>query len=757
MPIQINSTTINNKVDQVPYTYYQCNAGDEMVASFDMNSTIHVQTGVQSSIEINPVTFEMTWLNGSWLDEGFRVGDNISITLYNNLGSVIVSFNTYIILYVDDDVLQTQQSPIGYDQSQGESLVIENITRGRDGMTFFLNHTLNGATGGDFSLIDGEVTRAVFTGIDSMVVGAVLSGVIIGNQSGQFLKDCFLIRNPDVPGNITARAYTLVTEFLQSGIYDQTDFDTNDCLKLYVKMNWQSIANEPFSPTELLYNVDADTGWFDEPFNSGSINSSLISGVNQIDYATPTTFTVVVDGPTTDLGIGAAYVSIDDNYFKNQLESQDNLCMSIGTTLLQQTVYSSPTNPVAAGYSISVTNIVSIGSQTSIDITFTPNSFFQSFMDPRVDDRLFYLWIRCGDSNLLVHAQQLVKVFDTRVPLPMISSYAFLDHSQNVTEIIGFKDDYILDTEDNVAYYGTFLLKLEDVYQTLNFQLFAENTVLGASFNLTSVTIDLSGVLISNDGKYLFNESVPVTVNLPATSVKRNALVQLEPSLDIGTDYGVSVYFPWISQWQQWIPKPNANVDFNPTQNQNWEQYDNLLNWQIKFELGLATSDVLYFHQRNLEIRDYDADANVTTEINLYSDINQLVDIVFEGMLMTIVATHTLTTGTWDQANTWGEITIEPKEAAPRRLVSSVVDFDNDFTNPIYPLSTLLVPVTYPSPDVARMECFFDTSLINTTNGVSITAKIKDVTEGPGEGDKTMAPDDAPKVDTSDAQKNLAP
>jgi hypothetical protein len=70
-------------------------------------------------------------------------------------------------------------------------------------------------------------------------------------------------------------------------------------------------------------------------------------------------------------------------------------------------------------------------------------------------------------------------------------------------------------------------------------------------------------------------------------------------------------------------------------------------------------------------------------------------------------------------------ITVEPIESQPRWICSTVVDYDNNTNNPLYPLSTLLMAITYPAPNIARMECYFNPDLIDTTNGVKFTTKIK--------------------------------
>jgi len=44
------------------------------------------------------------------------------------------------------------------------------------------------------------------------------------------------------------------------------------------------------------------------------------------------------------------------------------------------------------------------------------------------------------------------------------------------------------------------------------------------------------------------------------------------------------------------------------------------------------------------------------------------------------------------------------------------------------PISGLLVDITYPTPDVAVMECYFDPTIMDLSNGVKFTTKIKGCT-----------------------------
>jgi hypothetical protein len=70
-------------------------------------------------------------------------------------------------------------------------------------------------------------------------------------------------------------------------------------------------------------------------------------------------------------------------------------------------------------------------------------------------------------------------------------------------------------------------------------------------------------------------------------------------------------------------------------------------------------------------------------------------------------------------------ITIEPTESSPRYLVSTVVPYDYNPSNPLSPISGLLVNIDYPAPNVAVMECYFDPTIMDLSNGVKFTTKIK--------------------------------
>ena len=129
----------------------------------------------------------------------------------------------------------------------------------------------------------------------------------------------------------------------------------------------------------------------------------------------------------------------------------------------------------------------------------------------------------------------------------------------------------------------------------------------------------------------------------------------------------------------------------------------------------------------DLIIKDYDSDANIFQEIELYIESTaQNVQVIVDGELHRIIATHTnLDASAWDVSNIWGMITIEPTESSPRWICSTIIDIDGNTLNPLSPITGLTATLTFPTPDVAQIECFFDPGKINLTNGVKFTTKIK--------------------------------
>lgn len=478
-----------------------------------------------------------------------------------------------------------------------------------------------------------------------------------------------------------------------------------------------------------VFNDEGDTGYFDQPFNTGVVDASLIQGVNAIDYATVNSFDIVVDSASTNFAIGSVYLSNDIEYYKNRPFTQQEICMAVPSTPFILTVPTgSYLNEFSAGYMLTVNNVTILGTNITFNVTFTPYPEFTNFIDAReVGDRNFKLWLKVGNLNLLVFDDQLTK--EPPVGGPLIPEQnIFIDHSDNTNQSDDTAAGYEANTEDDLAFCGKFLLERNALYESMNYKIEAFNTTTSESFDLNNCFFNISTVPMVG-GKYILNQTQTVQNTLPTTSEKRVASLVLDSSIDTATEYGIKVYFPFLLRWEYWLQQLNADADFYPNyQTKNWVPYGNTGDWTIRLNIELVKDGLAYVFEDTIIDKDYDSDPLIVQNIELYIDsTNTNVGIVTEGQLMRVIATHALINGqVWDDAETWGMITVEPTESNPRFISSTVIDYDYNPSNPLIPLvGESKCKLTFPTPTLAKMECYFNPDLINLSNGVKFTTKIK--------------------------------
>ena len=734
MPILIEQSNFTDVYGNIT-PYYISDSGDKIIAEFSIRSIIRMSS-IGNPLTLDP-TVNQVVSPTSWIEEGFRVNQWLWVRIHSSGGSVLPGPNGQfwtLVNYVDDVMIDLNGIPSWYNIQNNESVSMIAVTGfqstipiRRDDMEVQINHIKNSLPNGAPSLIDGETTRSQLNGLAVLPVASSIVGTFVGNQSGQFVYETEITHDPIGVDGWTR--HTLKITLAQSGIYNTSWFTGAECLKLYIRILWAVVSGEPFARSECIYNKEANTGRYNEAFNSAIINGIMIQGLSTLDYCVPTTADIIVDGEIIGIGMGACYFPTDTAYYKNKPESQINLTMLLPTDIINNFfgTISSALNPDGAGFDITLDNLVQIGSITTATITFTPNAQFTTFMENRDDgDRLFYLWLRCGNLNLLAFADQLECAPPVGGPLPMITDYGYLDHSENIDTIDGILTGFEVDTEDDIAYTGTFLLTKGEIYDNFSVKIEAFNTVSEDDFTLQVATFSFAGVQISGDGRYLLNESQTIVTTLPNTSLKSIARLTLEPLLDTPTEYGVRIYYPFLCRWEYWLTLNGVSVDFYPNQNKNWEQYDNIGDWIMRTELQLIKDGLAYVHDNQVIIHPYNNEDNIDSTIELFIESsNLLVNIVPENEIMKIKATHINLLGAWD-VNTWGMITIEPFESSARSICSTVVPFDNNTSNPLTSYSGNVIPIQYPLPNIAIMECRFDSSLIDLSNGVKITAKIKD-------------------------------
>ncbi len=744
MPVNIISTNYSDNFGGSGSTYIS-NAGDELTLEVTIESVIRV-TNINNFFQYDPILQIITSTAVNLLEEGFRGNTAVTLTKYDVGGTVVQTRNVIATSVTAQDInlagVTTGIFPIDVGAGEVLEIVARNNTftanKKREDLLINFNHSLNDQQGSNASLIDGETTKVLFEGVGSLAQNNSITGVAVGNQSGQFLEIVDLEYSGVNSDGFDQ--YVLTFTFINSGVYEADWFALGDCLKIYIDGLWSSKVGEVFDRYSWVLDNQANTGWFNESNNVGIPNGSQLPlPITDLKYnVTSTNATIMVDLGTaglSDLGIGGAYISIDPSYFQNRVENQRNITYILSTTssLTAGSTYTSQggigTN-TTSNWEVEIVSITQLGATTNylIELNWLPSSGFINFLTNRADgDRLFYLWLRVGNVNHLLYGSQLTKELPVGGALDMNNDYGYLDHSENIETATGNLFGYTADTEDDLAYYGTFdLLLTEQRYESINLRVEAFNTSTNDSFTLQQTNFSFGGVTYQpSTGQYLLNQTATINPNLPTTSVKRDAKVFLTGSSG-GKSYEVAVYYPFLLNWRYWLSLTGVNPDFAPDTNQNWEQYDNLTNWQIRTTVELVKDGLAFVNSNTIVDYPYDNDPNLISEIflRLQSD-NSVVNIIPDGEQLYIESTHVLTTGNFDVQKTWGMLTIEPKESAPRSICSTIVPFDNNAQNPLTPITGLLCSLTYPAPNTAVLKCKFDPSKIDTTNGVKITAKIK--------------------------------
>ena len=202
MPIQINSAQFTDNFGNTN-GFYKGNVGDKFSVDIEVTSLIYI-TSVANPLTLDTFTNQVTSPNTSWLEEGFRVGDPCRVRIHQS-GGAIIHDNVTTITYVDDILCDFSAMPFWYNITNGQYVTIIALdpliptnVKPRADLDVLLNHVKNNIAGSEYSLIDGEVSRAVFLGVESMIVGASINGVLTNLQSGQFLIDATITRNAQI-------------------------------------------------------------------------------------------------------------------------------------------------------------------------------------------------------------------------------------------------------------------------------------------------------------------------------------------------------------------------------------------------------------------------------------------------------------------------------------------------------------------------------------------------------------------------------
>lgn len=717
-------------------TYYQNDACDKMLCRYGIEISIETESSNTQLITVGTSPNTLGLFSGTWLNFGFRVGDAITLTVYNSSGGVVSSTASTISNIFGNLIQVTFLPPSAVNGTMYDSNTRLKITANAtyDEIDIYSNHVPNGTVGSSESLIDGENTVIRFENVASQPLATPLNGANLGKTSGQFDTFGNLIYTA-VDGN--TRFYTIEVETHQSGILDQTQFLGSSCLKHYIKVQCKRNSGETFGISEAVYSLDANTGLLDEAFNLGIVDAELqgvsilsINGGVNYDEATNILFTVQTT--STEFQIGALYIPLEDNYNHNKYYSQSELCMlseSFTPFTGGVALYPSRTNPTGANYTLTLdVNTVINPTTKEYQVILNPNTAFTNFMESLPDgDRRFVIYFKAGNVNLTIFDGQLTQEEKVWGDLDLAGDVQFLRHDENqntpVTDnwLVG---DYTTIIEDDLGYLLNFIFNKSIFYKEVRVFIEAYNTSTGERFDLERASFDLSTTPVVS-GKQLINLSLGVSNNLPNTSAKKQALLINDTTVtETVSEYGVRLYYPFLVRWEYWLNQIGVNADFYPYKGKKWREYTLPANWQVQITTQAITSnDKIFSYSKSFDIRDYEDSPFINrtrkllmldgTEVSAFID-GEILEIQYEWECITPL----------DGIDMYGTICVESTESQPRWLISTTVQHDFNTFNPLQPISGNLATVTLVSSNKVRVSCYIDCNKLDLSKDVDLSARI---------------------------------
>lgn len=744
MAIKLVNSTFTDIYGNVS-TQFKANAGDSIIVNHDYEVEISTVTSQQNQFTFDKLENKLSRGQGSFLSDGFRAGQTYALILVNNVNNVHETW-TGTISFVSDLYMTISSMPnLNFTTATDYVCVLLSGSTYQSlnfAFNFIDNEVPKDATPSFESLIDQETSRFVVDGLNSMAVNSQKQLNQIGKKSGQFLiRNATITRLTDLTNPYTAftstrRRYRISLEVVFIGMFSPNSFVGQKCLKYISQSAFKVSSTDNLAPTIINYNEDASTGLWNEGFNSEQSNVLTSNGINRIFFNQNYDYYFSITAPTslniTQFELGAMYYTLDDNFNKNKQQSQDDLLplvltgkigvADIGNDWVSTT--SKPFNIELVAYQINDSGGTRYYSFQIKFNTFYPNTNgFGKFVEDRGElDRQFYLWVKLGNTNVLIFDGQLEYEIPEGSPfIPETSN--FINHDNNIDYKIltnlnnKSNDDFNL--EDDIAHVCEFSLDSNDVNQAVNAKVVVIKLNDDFEFVLDKVSFDLTNV----DLQYFTNQFLPVTNNLPNSSNKKEAFLIQKSALSEGV-MKVRLYYPFLIDWRYWEEVISTHPYFvsQNKNNANWLNYQ-VLPFKIYVKTEIKRNGVIDYNYKALNFLNYD-DWQGTSTIELFDATGAVAfSSIQENMTMMIKATHVFPSNY--SGNPWGMITIEPKESSPRYIISTEIDRTQS-DNPLQGIALAeRCDIQYFSPTTIILRCYVNTNLLDGSN-FCISSKISE-------------------------------
>jgi hypothetical protein len=708
----------------------------------------------------NPFTWtsalkRMTRITGSWIADGFSIGDNIAVGYQNESGTWFTWYSANITALSDLEMFLDADLGLPAGDGAFTRMVIHgNTTLTACVLKFGLN--ANAETYNNISKVTDSEQIYYASGI-----GAWTDMIPLGTNRDWLAGSC-RISFVGIPYEFS-REYEIANIFVINPFYKEgwkeyltTNklpdlFNGDGSIKYTFQAEFRNVLSNP-NTSKIVTNdsVLGSVAWFNENFN-GFNNSYAIESVNftsasdSVNPAIQNNVRIVVSGQDFDNGekfmVKFINLTKEEDYTNTTTDMLENfmydsaLC-TLATTVTGSGIIKNVVSQIIATdlvldvrleYTVAQRQRIQAGDSYAIIIV--------------VDDET----LTAGNSNrvsLIADCQE----YDTSADISDligIDTFGIVQHDKDYTTEDG-TTDVVSWIEDTLYFkYGFWLDLSKDAYlNEMAVQLIAYNTVNENKFVLNEFILPLTNVIVVNGIQQIVISTNRLYPNFNVVSVETGSL--------IGNKQYYNAICSMKISWQEWIEQLDADTIFYDNSkllnnlNKKASNYSELNDYEIKLgvsanvygtdtTLNTSGNTDYLFLTPSLVINNYEIPVNWTAEIKTFHP-DTLVDlnggIRKDGDTLFQVTWTDVSGAFTDITNFWGLHRIEENRQNGENIheLSSVYVIDSNLLKPLDGQTKLKKSIVLGK---VVTDCLIDYTKLQDGLSYSLSARLDDGSDSP--------------------------
>jgi hypothetical protein len=763
-----------------PVTNLVGNIGDriKMVASVDVRW--YFASSVANGIQISGAGTVFTRASGSWIDDGFAVGDTISLYYYDSL-NVYHGLYTGTIASLSDLTLIPTSPIVTYNGDGSYSVMTIYGTTALTSLIYKFGLIENNETFNILSKISNNEQVYYIGGIDVTPAYTQSSMLSLGNYkewisgvgdgSGTTAWVTYAGTSGQYQRFTIEHVFVINPFYLESWLSNFEDGTVPDLLnglnslKYAFEFEFRTLLSNPnTSKIARIENNLGSVGWFDENYN-GFNNLYSIDSIVYTDTVSGASCDGLQKGSMTKVVITVnGTFNLGDNYglIVTMCTGEDKYISTSNNLekifLFDDLIFEENGGYVGGSYNGIISSVAAniVGSQLVItaNIVYSSTQQLQIITDSKyiigvivADDTLSY-----GSSDkvtLLADYNTYVDSADI-TDLMYVTGFEMFQHFVTDPTVVTGTTKADIWNEDGLCFKFDFWidLNLDALLNSLKFLVIAYDSTTGDYFILDQYSVNMNNVIISG-GVQQINISDSRGYKLNASDYFDKVVITTETNI-AGKQY-YKMYIGQKTSWQDWLLNTDVDTVFydssKPNNNLNYKasNYSNLNNYQIKFALlaniygtntiGISGNTDYLILSPDITTYDYDLPATWTSTMQTFTEDESVdLDLAIRTDANTLFRVRWARISAFNVGyNFWAIHRIEESQESGKNIyeLSSVISsISNNILKPVSG-STLLKVTVDPFTTTVITDCLIDYTKLDKTKSYKISARLDDGTAVP--------------------------